>query len=107
MQSKEHGWKPPPTYPARASFSTLLLRGTIETSASFKARSAPSSYPTTNESALTAGPFCSAGAFAIGDRNRPKRDSFGLVVFRGAFIAGFYCVDFLLIALAISAGASL
>jgi len=105
MQSKEHARKPPPTL--RAPVLDPTLRGTIETSASFKARSAPSSYPTTNESALTAGPFCSAWAFALGDRNRPKRDSFGLVVFRGAFIAGFYCVDFLLIALAISAGASL
>jgi len=52
MQSKEHGRKPS-TYPAR-QFSTLLLAGTMETSASFEARSAPSSYPTTNEAVRTA-----------------------------------------------------
>jgi len=92
--------------PCARQFSTLLS-GDDRNVGVIQSRSAPSSYPTTNESALTAGPFCSAWAFALGDRNRPKRDSFGLVVFRGAFIAGFYCVDFLLIALAISAGASL
>jgi hypothetical protein len=52
------------------SYSAGILGGTMETSASFEARSAPSSYPTVQD---VAGHLPRSGCFGVFGHNAPKR----------------------------------